>query len=115
MMNSTASPISACLMPMRKALTGASYRGSSCALTRNVSLRARGARSKAILSARNGSLTVGTVGCCGKDGLRLAERARSRQWPAGIAAAGHRFALPVAGGLVGSADGKPAEARLTTR
>lgn len=40
MMNSTASPISACLMPMRKALTGARYRGSSCALTRNVSLRA---------------------------------------------------------------------------
>lgn len=94
---------------------GARYRGSSCALTRNVSLRALGARSKAILSARNGSLTVGTVGCCGKDGLRLAERARSRQWPAGIATAGHRFALPVAGGLVGSADGKPAEPRLTTR
>ncbi|MCK1305730.1 hypothetical protein IVB45_06295 [Bradyrhizobium sp. 4] len=44
-----------------------------------------------------------------------AERARSRQWPAGIAAAGHRFALPVAGGLIGSADGKPAEPRLTTR
>lgn len=71
MMNSTASPISACLMPMRKALTGARYRGSSCALTRNVSQRPLGPRSKAILSARNGSLTVGTVGCCGKDGLRL--------------------------------------------
>lgn len=40
-------------------------------IDRNVSQRALGPRSKAILSARNGSLTVGTVGCCGKDGLRL--------------------------------------------